>query len=54
MPNYQKARAEALQQEAMDLYEQAKAAPSDSERAQLERLAQQKEREADKVESGGR
>ena len=54
MPDYQKPKAKALQTEALELREQARAAKSDAERAKLEEQALEKEREADRIENAPR
>lgn len=50
MPDYQNPRAKALQEEALQLRDRATTSKSESERAYFHRQADEKEREADRIE----
>ena len=51
MPDYQDPRAKALQDEARQLRDRATAAKTEAERAYLQRQAEEKEPEADRIEN---
>jgi hypothetical protein len=54
MPNFQNPKAEEKHKEALELYDQAARAKTEVERAELQQRAEDKEREADKIENLGR